>query len=125
MNWALRGVTLCNKSQDVRGGPECSMHLSHKAPGCSMGGRGLRRDPWLELGGGEAVTRAGLSLEAAPSLEQYEEKRKCICMVLLMGLMWLELLGQSFCFPRIALRKKKREKGEQWLSSSSAEEIKQ
>lgn len=89
-----------------------------------MSGRGFRRDPWLELGGGEAVARAGLSLEAAPSLEQYEEKRKCICVVLLMGLMRLELLGQSFCFPRIALRKK-REKGEQWLSSSSAEEIKQ
>lgn len=59
-------MELCNKSQDVRGGSECSMHLSHKAPGCSMGGRGLRRDPCLELGGGEAVTQARLSLEAAP-----------------------------------------------------------
>lgn len=89
------------------------MQMSHKTPGCSLGGRGLSRDPWLELGEGETVTGAGLLLEAAPSLEQYEEKRKCICVVLLMGLMWLELLDQSFGFPRRALRKKKREKGEQ------------
>lgn len=77
---------------------------------CNKYGRGLR-------------SGAGLSLEASPSAEQAEGKCSCICEGLLMGLMLLELRGQPLSFPRTALRKKRKE-GEQWLSSSSAEEIK-
>lgn len=101
------------------------MQLSHKAPGC-RGWQGAQERALVGAWRGVRLSvGAGLSLEAAPSLKQYEEKHKCICVVLVMGLMWLRLLDQSFCFPRRALRKKKREKDEQWLSSSSAEEIKQ